>query len=80
MKINHNGLRKSMAQNFNAAVRRLQYLEIKDQNTAEFMEQLRADILMSLCIFEPGDDLYRDLSDEVKLIDIDQLYEYPPNL
>lgn len=78
MKINHNGIRKSMAANFNAAVRRLQYLEVKDQNVAQYLESLRSDILTTLCIYEPGDELYHDLSDEVKLIDIDQLYEYDP--
>ena len=78
MKINHNGIRKSMAANFNAAVRRLQYLEVKDQNVAQYLESLRSDILTSLCIYEPGDELYQDLSDEVKLIDIDPLYEYDP--
>lgn len=67
-----------MAANFNAAVRRLQYLEIKDQNVAQYLESLRSDILTTLCIYEPEDELYQDLSDEVKLIDIDPLYEYDP--
>lgn len=80
MKINHNGIRKSMAKNFNATVRRLQYLEIKDQNIATFLESLRTDIFTTLCIYEPGDELYKDLSDEVKLIEIDTLYEYDPTI
>ena len=67
-----------MAANFNASVRRIQYLEIKDQNLARFLEDLRQDISTSLCIYEPGDELYSDLSEEVKLIDIDPVYEYDP--
>jgi len=80
MKINHNQIRKSMAQNFNAAVRRLQYLGIKDQNTARFLEDLRQDISTTLCIYEPGDELYKDMSEDVQLIEIDSLYEYDPTL
>jgi hypothetical protein len=53
MKINHNGIRKSMAANFNSAVRRIQYLDIKDQNLARFLEDLRQDISTTLCIYEP---------------------------
>ena len=74
MKINHNGIRKSMAANFNSAVRRIQHLDIKDQNLARFLEDLRQDISTTLCIYEPGDELYSDLSEEVKLIDIDPIY------
>lgn len=76
--VNMNGMRKSMVQNFNRIAGQLARENVKDQRLARYLEDLRSDISMFLCIYEPDDPLFSDMSDKLQLDSVDPIYEEVP--
>ena len=82
MKVSMNGLRRNMAHAFNEfAIHQKEMLEKdefdsitvyeyqKDENT-ELLAKLRMHIANLMICYEPGDEDFRDLSDEIQVVEI----------
>jgi hypothetical protein len=72
MQVDMNGMRLNIARAFNQMMHKLDdgILDDLDYCQMESIDELRSAIGMSLCVYQDGDQSFRDLSEEIELFEL----------
>jgi hypothetical protein len=72
MQVDMNGMRLNIARAFNQMMNKLDdgILDDLDFCQMEAIDELRSAIGMSLCVYQDGDQGFRDLSEEIELFEL----------